>query len=86
MLFSSAVLGSVFGALGVFGMLMAYSESLFEVVDEKSQSCKKVNELKNDRKDLQVNFEEIDKIQDKKAVFEFSFEDPEKGSQTIFFD
>lgn len=79
-------MGLVFGAMGVFGMLMAYSESLSEVISKKSKSINNIKKLKNYRNDLQANFKGIDKLEPEIDVLNFTFEDTDKGMQTLSYD
>jgi len=80
MLFSSAVLGSVFGGMGVFGILMAYCESLFEVFENRSQKREKIRNLENGRKVLRVNFQKkielVKNNQNEKEAYHLTFEQP----------
>lgn len=86
-LFSSSVLGLIFGSMSAFGMLMMYSESLSEVILSKRQKIKKIENLKTERRDLKVNFDELYQIENiEKEVFNFTFEDHDNALQTNNFD
>lgn len=80
-LFSSSVLGSVFGAMGMFGFVMKLCETVLEYYGKKKESAKKIEALKQVADVLGVNFDKA-----KNDATEISFGDividfSEKGSK-----
>ena len=54
--FIGSLVGSVFGFMGTFAVIMSFTENLYDVYDAKKSGEKKLKKFKKNTKDIRIEF------------------------------
>ena len=54
--FIGSLVGSVFGFMGTFAVVMSFTENLYDVYDAKKSGEKKLKKFKKNTKDIRIEF------------------------------